>query len=217
MNDEEAGTVSGIDVSKIPHCPAHLDVGSAQGGFIIIDPSLGKKKSDDVAIGAILVFDGIPVLRELESGKFDPGKTIQLATFMAIKYRMRLIIAEAVGYQESLVFWFKQVYAQLGVSGIEVQTVSPEGMQKNARIRDALKLVLTGKILLHRDVRALVIYQITQWNPLKRDNVDDLLDIIAYIMKVISLYASMIELVVQAPWDEQSPEASFSSDLALGF
>lgn len=218
MNDEEAGTVSGIDVSKIPDCPSHLDAGSAQGGCVIIDPSLGKKKSDDVAIGAILFFDGLPVLRELQVGKFDPGQTIQHATFLAVKYSMRLIVAEAVGYQESLVFWFDQVYKQIGVTGMEVRTVSPEGMQKNARIRDMLKLLLSGKILLHRDVRALAIYQITQWNPLKSNNKDDILDILAYIMKVLALYPSELMLTVDMDWEgNQFPDASFSDTLELGF
>jgi hypothetical protein len=45
MNDEESGTVSGIDVSKIPTCSEHLQDATAQAGYVIIDPSLGKKKS----------------------------------------------------------------------------------------------------------------------------------------------------------------------------
>lgn len=218
MNDEEAGTVSGIDVSKIPDCPSHLDVGSAQGGCIIIDPSLGKKKSDDVAIGAILFFDGLPVLRELKVGKFDPGVTIQQATFLAVKYGMRLIICEAVGYQETLVYWFNHVFTQVGVKGIEVRTVSPEGLQKNARIRDMLKMLLSGKILLHRDVRSAAIYQITQWNPLKTNNKDDILDVLAYAMKVLSLYpAELLLSVLDEVLGEDWPEASFSDTLEIGF
>lgn len=218
MNDEEAGTVSGIDVSKIPDCPPHLDLGTAQGGFVIIDPSLGKKKSDDVAIGAFLVFDGIPVLRELQHGKFNPGQTIQHATFMAVKYHMQLIVAEAVGYQESLVFWFNQVYAQLGIQGLKVATVTPEGMQKNARIRDSLKLMLQGKLMLHKDTRAAVIYQITQWNPLKTNNKDDILDVCAYAQKVITMYAADISLMIVDGYAEPDlPPASFSDDLQLAF
>lgn len=218
MNDEEAGTVSGIDVSKIPDCPPHLDLGTAQGGFVIIDPSLGKKKSDDVAIGAFLVFDGVPVLRELQHGKFNPGQTIQHATFMAVKYHMQLIVAEAVGYQESLVFWFNQVYAQLGIEGVEVRTVSPEGMQKNARIRDMLKELLSGNLMLHKDVRASVIYQITQWNPLKTNNKDDILDVCAYARKVVSLHADLVPLMIVDGFQTTDlPEATFSDSLELAF
>jgi hypothetical protein len=216
MNDEEAGTVSGIDVSKIPDCPSHLDAGSAQGGCVIIDPSLGKKKSDDVAIGAVLYFDGLPVLRELSCGKYDPGKTIQVATFLAVKYNMRLIVCEAVGYQESLVYWFGVVFNQIQVSGLEVRTVSPEGMQKNARIRDMLKQLLSGKVMLHREVRSQAIYQISQWNPLKTNNKDDILDVLAYAQKVMMLYPSELLInIVEALGPDG--EASFAEDLDIAF
>lgn len=217
MNDEEAGTVSGIDVSKIPTCPEGVDLSTAQGGCVIIDPSLGKKKSDDVAIGSILICDGIPVLRELKVGKFNPAQTIQEATFLAVKNHMQLITAEAVAYQETLIFWFNQVYEQIGLSGVEVQPLSPRGLQKNARIRAALKLVLQGKILLHKDVRAAVIYQITQWNPLKTNNKDDILDILAYIMQVVELYSAQLPLMITENFELNLPPASFSEDLAIAF
>lgn len=219
MNDEEAGTVSGIDTSKIPDCPAHLDVGSAQGGCVIIDPSLGRKKSDDVAIGAVLFFDGIPVLRELSVGKFDPGVTIQKATFLAVKYGMHLIVAEEGGYQATLVYWFNQVFTQAQVKGIEVRTVSPAGMMKNARIREMLKSLLSGKILVHRDVRSAVIYQISQWNPLKANNKDDILDVMAYMLTVLALYPSelLLDILIDFAGEEGFPEASFSDSLQVGF
>lgn len=218
MNDEEAGTVSGIDVSKIPICPAQLDSGAAQGGCVIIDPSLGKKRSDDVAIGAVLFFDGLPVLRELKVGKFNPGQTIQHAVFLAVKYNIRLIVAEAVGYQESLVYWFDQVLAQTGVTGLDVVTISPEGMMKNARIRTWLKQLVSGKCLLHSDVRAAAIYQISQWNPMKTNNTDDILDVGAYIEKVQAMYPDKLPLIVEDSWAGGNlPPASFADSLEVAF
>lgn len=217
MNDEDSGTVSGIDVSKIPHCPEHLEVGQAQGGFIIVDPSLGKKKSDDVGIGAILVYDGKPVLVELKLGKFDPGRTIQEATFLAVKYNMQLIVVEGVAYQESLCYWFEQIYAQLGITGINIGVVTTGGMQKNARIREMLKTLLSGIVLLHKAVRSLAIYQITQWNPLKTNNKDEILDILAYINKVIELYPEWVPLLILDNWSDNMPESTNAIDLQLAF
>jgi hypothetical protein len=217
MNDEEAGTVSGIDVSMIKDCPLHLDGVTPQGGFVIIDPSLGKKKSDNVAIGAFLIFDGVPVLWELHEGKFSPSECVMNATLLAVKYRMQLITVEAVAYQESLIHWFRQVYKQLGVSGINVEPVRPEGMAKNARIRDMLKLLLTGALILHRTVRSKVIYQITQWNPAKMNNVDDILDVLAYAHKVQKMYPHLTPLMIDENYQEALPPASFSHDLQLEF
>lgn len=213
MNDEEAGTVSGIDTSKIPLCPEHLDMSQAQGGATIIDPSLGKKKSDDVAIGAFLVFDGIPVLRELKVGKFDPGKCIQNATFLATKYNMQLIVAEGVAYQATLAFWFTFIWNQLGISGLVIGLVNPSGMLKNARIVAMFKLLLSGKILLHKDVRSQVIDQITQFNPLKTNNKDDILDVLAYIYKVMEENEEHMPLTIVDHWQDDMPDATFDNDL----
>ena len=223
MNDEESGTVSGFDTNKIPDYPLHLDSVQAQGGFIIIDPSLGKKAGDDLGIGAILIYDGTPVLREVISEKMDPGTTIQKATLLAIKYSMQLIVVEGGAYQASLIYWFNYVYTQLGVTGINVGEITTGGMRKNARIRDGLKMLLPqglekkAKTLLHKDVRSQVIYQITQWNPLKEKNKDELLDILAYIHKVIELHEPYIPLLISDVLAAEIPESSTAETLQLAF
>jgi hypothetical protein len=217
MNDEDSGTVSGIDVSKIPECPDHLDAVTAQGGCIIIDPSLGRKKGDDLGIGAFLIYDGTPVLRELIVKKLDPGQTIQQATFLAVKYSMQLIICEGGAYQATLIYWFQQVYAQLGVSGINVGEITTGGMQKNARIQAALKQLLSGTTLLHKTVRSQVIYQITQWNPLKTNNKDEILDLLAYIHKAIELFPDWMPLLISDTFEDNIPESSYTSNLAIPF
>lgn len=204
MNDEDSGTVSGIDVSKIPMMPQHLPAYLAQGGFIIIDPALGKKGKggDDIGIGAVLIYDGIPVFREVISEKLDPGQTITKATALAVKYSMQLIICEGGAYQATLIYWFNQIYAQLGITGINVGEITTGGMQKNARISAMLKLVLTGKIILHPDVRNHFIYQTTQWNPLKGNNKDEILDVAAYIYKAIELFPEWIPLLISEQLDD---------------
>jgi hypothetical protein len=217
MNDEESGTVSGIDISKIPLADQTLDSYQAQGGCIIIDPSLGKKKGDDLGIAAFLIYDGIPVMRECISMKMDPGQTIQKATFLALKYNIQLIICEGGAYQATLIFWFNQIYAQLGITGIQVGEITTGGMQKNARIRDGLKLLLSGKILLHKDVRSAVIYQITQWNPLKSNNKDELLDLIAYIYKAMEIHTEYMPLLISEGTVDIMPESSHTDTLALAF
>lgn len=218
MNDEEAGTVSGIDVSKIHMCPAHISVEGAIGGFVVIDPSLGKKKSDNVAIGAHLVFDeGKTILWEVIEGKFNPGETIKQATMLAMKYNMQLIVVEGVAYQETLVFWFNFIFKQLGVTGFEIRTISPDGIPKNTRIRDWLKRLLSGQNYLGTAVRNAVIYQITQWNPLKTNNTDDLLDVGAYGEKVVALHQDAIHFMITSSFDADLPPASFAEDLEISF
>jgi len=217
MNDEEGGTVSGIDVSKIPICPETLTSDFAQGGFIIIDPSLKKKTSDATGIGAVLVFDEVPVLWETVTKRLDPGETIQQALFMCMKYGMQLIIVESVAYQATLIYWFNKALVELGIDGIHIGEITPEGMQKNARIREWTKKLLTGKNLLGKDCRSQVIYQLSQWNPLKRDNVDELLDIGSYIDTVIAIYPEWVPLLVIDNATREVPTASHTHDLQLAF
>lgn len=217
MNDEEGGTVSGIDVSKIKHLPDGLMQQMAQGGFIIIDPSGRKKKSDNTAIGAVLVFDETPVLWEVVNKQMDPGETIKTATLLAMKYNMQLIVVEGVAYQETLAYWFEQVWEQLGVEGLNIATITPGGLQKNARIRSWFQLLLSGKNYLHPQVRSEVIYEITQFNPLKTNNVDNLLDIGAYMTKVIAENKNQIALMVMAANENDNVGTSTADMLELAF
>lgn len=217
MNDEDGGTVSGIDVSKIPQLPAALEDAHAQGGMIIIDPSLGKKKSDDLAITAFLIYDGVPVARESVVGKFDPGQTIKESVILASKYNIGLIAVEAVAYQESLVFWFNFIFQQMGMSGIFVGTVTTGGLSKNSRILAMFKQLLSGKLMLHPTVRSAVIHQVTQFNPLITKNKDDVLDTLAYPYKVMELYPDSLPLILNADNSLDLPDASFGSDLELAF
>lgn len=218
MNDEEAGTVSGIDVSKIPHPEETLQDWQAQAGYVIIDPSLGKKKSDDVAIGAFLVYDGKHICRELAVGKFNSEETIMESVRLCGKYGIPLIAVEAGGFQESLCFWFTRVFEKVGIEGIMVVTVTTGGMQKVARIKEMFKQLLSGYLMLHKTVRSQVIYQITQFNPLKPAlNKDDILDVCAYSPKVWSENMHNCVLHLQAELLGETADAMHTENLALAF
>lgn len=217
MNDEEGGTVSGIDVSKIKLCPPDLVPEHAQGGFIIIDPSGKKKNSNDTAIGACLVFDGTPILWDCLSKQLDPGETIEQAMFMCMKYGMQLVCVESVNYQATLVYWFNKVLLDMGISGIHIGEIYTGGLQKNVRIRNFLKKLLTGKNMLGKLCRSACIYQISQWNPLKRENTDDIMDVGAYMDDIIDQYAEWVPLLILAAADNKFPEASDTSSLELAF
>ena len=200
MNDREAGTRSGVDVSLIPAYPTQLmdDSILPQGGFYIIDPSLGKKASDDVAIGKILVYDGVPVLRKIWHDKFSPLETVDTPLKDALESRIQLIVAESVAYQATLLFWMDFRAKMLNITGINFCEVTPEGYAKNQRISDMLKLLMQGKILLHPEVRSAVIHQLARWDPLRKNNVDVILDVLAYIMKVMAKFSALMALVNSA-------------------
>ncbi len=204
QNDEEAGSASGFDVSKIPHCPAHLEANIPDGGVIIIDPASGKATGNDVAIGAFYIYDNKPVFRRLANDKFSPLETIHAALKMAFEMKIKCICVESNAYQSTLLFWFNFVCQQLNISGIDFCELNAGGITKNAKIRNGITQLIAGEQYLHEDVRSKVLYQIVHWNPLRQNNDDDVLDLFSWIPKAVELYRYLMELAGSE--DLTSPE-----------
>ena len=191
LNDETASSNNLIDLSKLPPLP-YEDGDIPVGNFIIIDPSSGKINSDAVAIGYFEVYDGYPVLRELRNERFSPGDTIHAALTLALKHNCRLICVESVAYQSTLNYWFRFICEQRGLYGIECVEVYPGGYSKNSRILNMFKSLSSGEIYVAPECRSEVYMQIMQFNPLRRDNTDDILDLLAYSPKVLEMYGEFV-------------------------
>lgn len=192
LNDENASSNSLIDLSKLPPLP-YSEGDIAQGNFIVIDPSAAKHTtSDNVAIGYFEVYDSRPVLRSLVNERLSPGDTIVAALKLALTHNCRLIVIESVAYQSTLAYWFQFICTQRGVYGIEAVEIYPGGYSKNARILQMLKSLAAGEVFISDECKVETFLQITQWNPLKRDNVDDILDLLCYAPKVIEMFSEFI-------------------------
>jgi hypothetical protein len=210
LNDENAANRSTIDITKIPHEPIGLAEALPQGKFIVIDPAGRKKGSDKHAIGHFSVYDGRPLLDDLENAIMTPGQCIRNALRMAFKHNTFLIAVESVAYQETLLYWFGVIAEQLGVSGIDFVEIYPGSDSKNGRIKGMLAQLLDvneakkAEILVADKLRSLVLTQIVQWNPLKTDNVDDILDLLVYAPRVILTYghlAAIRDIVVDGDFE----------------
>lgn len=197
LNDETANSRLTIDLSLVQPMTDTLASEEPQGKFIVIDPSNDKKNSDKSEIGLFYVYDGKPALMKHVAGRMNPGTLIREALTIAMTYNVRVIAVESIAFQYSLLYWFQQVMNQYQISGIELVELYASG-SKNARIKNMISLLVPKKgqqlpdLMLSKDVYNDVIYEIQQWNPIKTDNVDDLLDILAYAYKVIELYGAGI-------------------------
>ena len=194
LNDETASSNNLIDLSRLPALP-YEDGDIPAGNFIIIDPSSGKINSDSVAIGYFEVYDGYPVLRELINERLSPGDTIQSALTLALTHNCHLICSESVAYQSTLNYWFRFVCEQRQLYGIEFVEVYPGGHSKNSRILNMFKSMQAGEIFVDPTVRSEVYLQIMQFNPLRRDNTDDILDLLAYAPKVLEMYGEHVVMM----------------------
>lgn len=219
MNDDEAGNKAGIDITKINYWqekPEYEGPLEAEAGFILIDPSVGKKKNDKVAIGCHLVFDNKPVLWDLEIDAFNPKQQIEHAIAMAVRHRVTVILVEAVAYQATLVFWLNEAKQRYGITGLRVLEIYPGVNTKNSRIINALKLLTSEAKLLqiHPRCKSAVLHQIVHWNPLRTKNVDDALDILAYAHPAIAEFG--IQLLRPFEVDVSSSSA-FGDTLEVAF
>jgi hypothetical protein len=80
----------------------------------------------------------------------------------------------------------------MGIIGFEFTEVYPGGFSKNSRILAMFKALAAGEVFVDPAVREEVFLQITQFNPLKRDNVDDILDLLTYANKVLEMYGEYV-------------------------
>jgi len=191
LNDENASANYLIDLSKLPE--SNYQEGDISGGnFVIIDPATDKLGSDEVSVGYFEVHDALPMLMELEEGRFSPGDTIRKALTFALTNNCRLIAIEANAYQYSLLYWFNFICAQLGIVGIEVVPVYSGSKAKNARILEMFKGYSAGEFFIYGDAKLAAHLQISAFNPLRRDNTDGILDLLTYAPKVIEEFGEFI-------------------------
>ena len=218
MNDEEAGTKAGIDTTLINYWkePTNGEVLDPEGGFILIDPAVGKKKNDQISIGCHLIFSGRPVYWDLELGAFDPEAQIRKCFEMAIKYGVMAVLVESVAYQATLAFWMNKYKVQYGLHGLKILEIYPGIAAKTSRIITWLKQLVAPSqpCYLHSRVKARVVYQIVHYNPAKMKNVDDALDQGAYEFPAIAQFGAALTRPFEA---HDTVKAAFGDELETSF
>lgn len=191
LNDENASVNNLVDLNKLPDYPFQPDE-IHFGNYIIIDPATDKAGSDFVTIMYFEVFNGYPVCIELIEDRLSPGDTIAESLKIALKRNCRVIAIESNAYQYTLKYWFEFICNQRGIIGIEAVEIYSGSYSKNSRILNMFKQLLAGEIFVHPNCKAQVNLQISQFNPLKRDNTDGILDCLTYAPKVIEMYGNLL-------------------------
>ena len=207
LNDENASVNNLLDLSKLPPYPFN-DGDISGGNFIVIDPATGKAGGDAVSIGYFEVFDGIPVAMELYEDRYSPGDTIKKALDICFRKNCRLIAIESNAYQATLCYWFQFVCTQLSITGIEAVEIYSGSFSKNSRIMEMFKSWMKKELYVHPLYFAMVALQVTQFNPLKRDNIDGLLDLLTYAPKVLIEFSEFIvsqSLIIDQEYSSQRP------------
>jgi len=191
LNDDTAIANNLIDLSLLPTYP--YEDGEVPGGnFIIIDPATDKPGADAVSIGYFEVIDAKPVLMQLTEDRLSPSDTIRIAIQYCLTHNCRVVAIESNAYQYTLKFWFEHICNQLGIQGIEAVEVYSGSLSKNSRILTMFKSYTSGEFYVHPRCKAAAHLQISQFNPLKRDNTDGILDLLTYAPRVIEMYGEYV-------------------------
>lgn len=191
LNDENASSNNLIDLAKLPEVP-YSEGDISAGNFIVIDPATDKLGSDEVSVGYFEIHDASPIMMDLEEGRFSPGKTIRVALTFALTHNCRLIAVESNAYQYSLLYWFDFICKQMQITGIQAVPVYSGVKSKNSRILEMFKAYSAGEIYVHERCKTVTHLQITQFNALRRDNTDGLLDLLTYAPKVVEEFGEYV-------------------------
>ncbi len=180
QNDPAAASVKHLDPSKIPAYP-YNEHDLIVGKYLVIDPSLGKKKSDDQIVGLFYVYDDKgPVLTEVRTIQKSAPELVEEVIVWALKEGVPLITAETVAYQATLLQWFAFWFERLQIEGIQLAGVAPKGMSKPSRILAYFKSLMAGRSICAPTSLPLVTAQAQFYQPDKPNNIDDILDVGAY-------------------------------------
>lgn len=197
LNDPKAGAGKHLDPSKIPAYP-YVETDLILGKYLVIDPSLGKKKSDAQIVGLFYVFDEKgPVLMELRNIQESAPELVKAVLLWAMEERIPLIVAEAVAYQETLVQWFVFMMDLLGIEGINVAPLNRTGNKVTAILR-YFKALMNGSCIVHGKARPFIEAQALMYVPTSPNNTDDMLDVGAMGERVFLELTSLYSIIPEA-------------------
>ena len=191
QNDPECGTRNRVDFDSIEPVDYDPEISPPEGAWIIIDPATDKPNADDQVATHVDLVNGLPVVYNVTVDNSSPKAFIQRTIAYCLRHQIPLICVEGVAYQHTLVFWFEETCRNLGISGISIQAVMPDD-KKNSRIGDMFKAAYRGEVGFHRNAFSLVCNQAKKFDPTVKNNVDDILDTVAYIPQCLHKYKNLI-------------------------
>jgi len=200
MNGTSSGVVGGMDFSKLPPAiPEDRELHMLPfGRAIILDPATDKDTPDQIAIGVVDMYpDGRGIFTTIETSKDSYDMVADRVVTLALTFQVPLIVYEDVAFQHIMKRAISKRLEDLGIYSIEVLPVSSRGIRKNTRIRyDCFKKILPYKdtetleeveptVRFSPQAREKVLSNLQGFNPAKTNNVDDVIDMVAYYQHIL--------------------------------
>ena len=184
LNDPTAGNLKLFDITKIKKCDIDFDVNIPNGKFIIIDPSLNKKKSDRMPVAYCEVYDNVVYCKDLELTKLTPRLMVRHVIERAVSEGYFCIISEAQAMQELLIELFNEILDSLNITDLVTLGITGGGETKASRIATGARQVLNAEVVLNYSALTVYNAEMQNYDPAKTNNQDDVIDIVGYLAKV---------------------------------
>lgn len=173
-----------------------------QGKFIVVDPAGDKENADNTVILLAGIVDGSTCALEHITGVRNPMSTILEVVRLALAHNVRYIFIESVAYQASLIFWAQRTVDKHDLANLfEFVEIKPERSSKVARIKTMFSQAEQGQTFIHPNVWDRFRHEAKEFNPLKSNNDDNLLDAMHYMpiifarygMQIVNAYSEYVE------------------------
>lgn len=192
-----------IESDDIPYAPAIVP-GEQEAAFISIDPAISEKTwADDRAIVAhALNRNGFWQIADYVVGKFPPDQMFWIVVELCQKWRTRCVGIEQAGYQMALKFLFETLGA-IHHQHFDIVEIPHKNKSKVERLAVWCSLLRKRQWVLNEGDYA-VTEQLLSFDPMKKTNIDDLIDACSMGVTMIDLYLpSIMENNAVAPFKDQ--------------
>lgn len=181
MNDPECGAgLNTFNPEYLQPIDINYDLDFCTGKYIIIDPSLGQKNSDEQSVGFYSVWStGNVYCDELTIYQVDAPELVETLLKRAVAEGYNAIFSESAAYQATLLQWFTWFAAKLGITDFAFLPIPHGGVKKTTRILNSFKRIKAGGVRLQPRCYPKYLSQAMSYNPLKQNNMDDILDNVA--------------------------------------
>lgn len=193
MNLITAGENAIIQIHEIPYKEI-LEESTIRGGFITIDPATGTGGDDTAIVVHLLVgldeYNLVPQVVDYKVGQFDELATVNLAIELMFRWGVNIIAIEATAYQRALGTLFEVIFATRGIIDYTILQGNPTS-SKLLRIR-AWCALLKSKAYLLTLGEIHITKQLLDFNPMTKNNRDDLIDACSQGPEVVAQFLALI-------------------------
>lgn len=218
LNDPDYSLLKLFDPSRVPEYEYYR---TEENGieplakYIIVDPSLGKKSSDDQVLGLFYVYDNVPVLKEIRIVQESSPMMAKALLLWAFEENVPVAAIEDYAMQGVIIQWLNFWLKQVQIPDFQVVGISRGAETKNGSIIAMFKALMDGSLVLHPKVKSRVYDQIMEFDPTVKNNRDDILDVCAYGPKFwVEKAETAFMKVVSGDYDDD-PEKSGVMDAGL--